>query len=146
MQVLLAPVPCVHLESAASVPNLCNHVAFGTSRQGFRQMIPLGIPVFIYASQPPHHLFKGGVASWTGTLLEIIDAVERGPRSGKHPNPTFRPPTAEATDGPFLAFWEVIGLHQIQSPRALGDFAKTGGGKPFDGMAPQWPVLAELEE
>jgi hypothetical protein len=91
--VLLAPVPAIHLASAARSPNLNDRVAFGTSRPGVEQF-PIGIPVFIYASHPPHALFRRGVASWSGTLGAIVKAVERGARSGKHPDPSVRPLTA----------------------------------------------------
>ena len=144
MQVMLAPVPCIHLESVGGNPKLNARVAFGTSRSGVDQF-PIGIPVFIYASQPPHAFFRPGVASWSGTLGAIVKAVERGVRSGKHPDPSVRPATAEATDGPFIAFWEVLNLRQLSPPCPLSHFVKVGGGKPFEGDVPQWPVLTEFD-
>src|ERR1700693_3484654 len=114
-QVLLAPVPFVHLESAAKVPSLMERVAFGTSRLGFDP--PNGIPVFIYASQPPQALLHRKEASWTGVLGAIAPANKGGPRDGKHPDPSVRPPSTEATDGSgdtaFLCFWEILNLHKL---------------------------------
>lgn len=141
-QVLLAPVPCVHLASAAITPHLSERVAFGSSKTALDQL-PIGMPVFIYTSQPPHRLFQAGVASWTGTLGAIVPAVRSGARSGKHPNPSVRPPTAEAGDEASMYFWEVLGLHHIEAPRPLTAFLKPSGGKPFSGDWPQWPVLVE---
>ena len=143
-QVMLAPVPCVHLESAAR--NSMQNVAFGTSRSGFEQqfnsLIP--IPVFIYASQPlytpqaPHPFFRGGTASWEGTVVNIVKANS----SGKHANPSIRPPSTlieDGGDGPFLLFWEVEGLHKLEKPLTLSKFKWKSGGD-----IPQWPVLAQL--
>lgn len=143
-QVLLAPVPCIHLASATRIPGLMQRVAFGTSRLGIDQ-VPIGLPVFIYASQPPHSLFRRGVASWTGALGAIVKANETGSRSGKHPDPSVRPPSAEANDGPFLFFWEVLDLSNREPPRSLSDFMKKGGGIAFHGDAPEWPTVAWLD-
>jgi hypothetical protein len=149
-QVMLAPVPCVHLASAASTPHLRDRVAFGTNKLGLEDFA-IGIPVFIYASQPlthttpPHPLFRRGAASWSGTLGSIVKAVQVGARSGKHPDPSVRPPTAERNDTPSIQFWEVLGLHQLKPPRPLSHFVNIGGGKLFEGGVPQWPVLAELD-
>lgn len=140
---LLAPVPCVHLESAASIPSLSKRVAFGTSRHGLND-IPIGLPIFIYASQPPHRLFHREVASWTGVLGAIVKADESGRRSGKHPDPSVRPPSAESDDGPFLYFWEVLGLHQLEPHQPLSMFTKESGGT-FKGEVPEWPVLCSLD-
>ncbi len=117
-QVLLAPVPCIHLESATKVGP---RVAFGTNRLGLSQT-PIGLPVFIYASRPPHPLFRPGVFSWTGKLGAIEKAVERGPRSGKHPDPSVRPPTAEAGDTACIEFWEVLDLIKLEKDRPFHDF------------------------
>jgi hypothetical protein len=143
-QVLLASVPSIHLGSVLEIPNLSQLVAFGTSRTGLEN-VPVGTPVFIYASQPPHELYCGAVASWSGSPGAVVRAVEHGPRSGKHSDPSVRPVTAETTDGPFLFFWEVSGLHQLSRHRPLGDFSKVGGGRPFNGSAPQWPSLVQLD-
>jgi hypothetical protein len=136
-EVLLAPVPCVHLESAATMPR----IAFGTSQSTFKQQFEskIGIPVYIYASQPPHHLFSGPAVSWKGELVEIVRANDHG----KHSDPSVRPPSTLANDasgdGPFHFFWEVAGLHQIEK-LSLSKFNWKGGGG-----IPQWPVLAELD-
>lgn len=143
-QVMLAPVPSVHLASAIGVPELRERVAFGTSRMGVDQF-PIGIPVFIYASQPQHPLYKGPVASWWGELGAIVRAVERGARSGKHPDRCVRPLTAEDGDGPFIFFWEVLNLRELQPPRPLKEFKASGSTRPFGGAVPEWPVLADLE-
>ena len=59
---------------------------------------------------------------------------------------SLRPPTAEASDTGFLAFFEVLKLHRLASPRTLAEFTKVGGkGKPYTGDVPQWPVPAELD-
>jgi hypothetical protein len=145
-EVLLAPVPCIHLASATTIPELKQRVAFGTSQHGIVD-VPIGLPVFIYASrpgQPRHPLYRGSFASWIGVLRAIVSANETGRRSGKHPDPLVRPPSTEALkdgDGPFLFFWEVEGLHQIEKPYlSLSKFKWRGGGS-----VPQWPVLAELD-
>jgi hypothetical protein len=141
-QVLLAPVPLVHLESATMVPSLMQRVAFGSSRLGFN--FPMGISVFIYASPSPHALLHRKEASWTGVLGDIVPANETGRRSGKHPDPSVRPPSTEATDGSgdtaFLFFWEILNLHRLEPPRPLRDFKSA-----FHGEVPKWPVLAELD-
>jgi hypothetical protein len=140
VQVLLAPIPCIHLQSAKNA-GLTRRVAFGTSKSGFSDT-PTGLTVFIYASpRPPHHhLFRPGVFSWTGKIGAIVKAVERGPRSGMHPDPSVRPPSAEKEDGAFIEFWEVLDLTELQECRPFGDFR---GGRPFNGRAPEWPVIAE---
>jgi hypothetical protein len=144
-QVLLAPVPCVHLHSASQVPRLAERVAFGSSQSGVPHL-PLGIPVFICASDPgsaPREalgLLRPGWATWGGRLGSIVEAVKDGRRSGQHPDPTVRPPTAEATDTAFFYFWEVEGLQRLSPARRLTEFRS-----PLSGGAPQWPVLAELD-
>ncbi|MBI3198911.1 MAG: hypothetical protein HYZ40_15675 [Rhodospirillales bacterium] len=138
--VVLAGVPCVHLESASSVPGLSASVFFGSSHEAVTPL-PIGVPVFIYASIPPHPLFKPGQYSWTGTLGSVVRAVESGPRAGKCPDPSRRPPTAEGKDGPALYFWEVQGLHQLATPRPLADFKS----KTSINEVPRWPVVAELD-
>jgi hypothetical protein len=142
-QVLLAPVPCDHLDSAMKVPGLSRRVAFGTSKSGLSN-VPIGLPVFIYASQPPHPLFLPGVFSWAGKLGAIVKAVERGPRSGKHPDLSIRPPTAEACDTASMEFWEVLDLAKLEKPRSFREFLTLGGGEPFNGREPQWPIVAQL--
>ena len=138
--VVLAPVPCVHLESANSIPGLAASVFFGSSHEGIDKL-PLGLPVFIYASIPPHPLFKPGQFTWTGTLGSVVRAVAGGPRAGKCPDPARRPPTAEAKDGPFLYFWEVQNLEPLETPRRLGDFKS----KTSINEVPRWPVIAEAD-
>ena len=138
--VVLAPVPCVHLESANSVPGLSASVFFGSSHEA-DPPLPIGVPVFIYASIPPHALFKPGQFSWTGTLASVVRAVASGPRSGKHPDPSRRPPTAEAKDGACLYFWEVRNLEPLETPRRLGDFKS----KTSINEVPRWPVIAEAD-
>ena len=107
-QVLLASVPSIHLGSVLEIPNLSQLVAFGTSRTGLEN-VPVGTPVFIHASQPPHELYCGAVASWSGSLGAVVPAVGHGPRSGKHSDPAVRPVTAETTDDPFLFFLGGLG-------------------------------------
>jgi hypothetical protein len=147
-QVLLAPVPWEHLESAEAVPALSERVAFGSSG-GVVPLTTIGIPVFIYGSQPQHRRFRAGVATWAGTLGAVRRALteeEDRRRAGKHPEPGVRPPSAEAKDGPFIWFFEVLGIQLLASPRRLTEFKKVGGkGKPYTGDVPQWPVLAELD-
>ena len=138
--VVLALVPCVHLASASSTSGLSTSVFFDSSHEA-EPPLPLGVPVFIYASIPPHPLFRPGQFSWTGTLGSVVRAVESGPRSGKCPDATRRPPTAEARDGPFLYFWEVRGLEQLTEPRRLADFKS----KTSINEVPRWPVAAELD-
>lgn len=138
--VVLAPVPCMHLESAGSVPGLSASVFFGSSHEA-DPPLPIGVPVFIYASIPPHALFRPGQYSWTGTLGSVVRAVAGGPRAGKCPDPARRPPTAEAKDGPFLYFWEVQGLEQLETPRGLADFKS----KTSINEVPRWPVVGQLD-
>jgi hypothetical protein len=144
--VVLAPVPCRHLRSAQAVPSLAERVAFASSQSAVPNL-PVGVPVFIYptdtsdATTDDRRLLTPGRASWTGTLGAIVDAVERGRRSGKHPDAGVRPPTAEATDTPVQFFWEVHGLQRTAPGRPLSDFASA---VPI-GNAPRWPVLAELD-
>ncbi len=138
--VVLAPVPCVLLESAMTVPSLGERVAFGTSQPGVPDL-PVGLPVFIYASMGPHGLFRLGQVSWTGTLGAIVPAAKGGARDGKHPDPAVRPPHAEANDKAFLFFWEVLGLHPLSPTRPLHDFKSAV----TLGEAPKWPAVAELD-
>jgi hypothetical protein len=145
MKIVLAPVPCIHLFTASGVPALASRVAFGTS-QPDAPNLPANAPVFICASHPEGappealRLLRPGFATWTGTLLRVVRAVDGGRRSGKHEDPSVRPPSAEANDGPFQYFWEVSGLRQLPIPRALGDFHGEG---PM-GNVPRWPIIAEL--
>jgi hypothetical protein len=141
--VFLASVPAEILASAKSVPALGDRVAFGSNKQGL-DAIPIGIEVFIYASQPPHLLFKPGFVTWGGKLGAVVPAVEKGLRSGKHPDPTIRPPAAESDETPALRFWEVLGLKPLAHPIPLSRFKNMSGGKAFGGGAPEWPVLAQL--
>ena len=147
-QVLLAPVPWEHLEAAETMPSLSDRVAFGSS-SGVVPTLPIGIPVFIYGSQPTHPRFRPGLATWAGKLGAIVRAVhedEDRRRAGKHPDPAVRPPTAERNDGPHIWFFEVLGLELLLQPRRLLEFTKVAGkGKPYTGDVPQWPVLAELD-
>src|SRR5688572_2516686 len=109
-------------------PALSERVAFGSDWQGLRRL-PIGIDVYIYASRPGHPLFRPGVASWRGILGAITPAVQLGRRSGKYPDPAIRPPSAEADDDPFMAFWEVLGLRRLEPADQvpLSQFTKEGG-------------------
>lgn len=145
--VLLAPVPCIHLHSAAGVPALRERVAFGSSQAGV-PTLSIGLPVFIVASDPQsattpavRALLCPGWATWGGHLGAVVPAVKTGPRSGQHPEPHVRPPSAEVGDSAFLYFWEVTGLHLLPTPRRISEFKVAA---PF-GDWPRWPVLAELE-
>lgn len=141
--VLLAPVPCKHLESAMTIPALSMRVAFGSSKGGLSRLATPGIQVFIFASQGPHAFYRNGVYTWTGMLGDIVPAVEKGRRSGKHPDSSVRPPTAEAGDSAFTHFWEVSNLSRLEAPRPFFDFFDCS---PFEGRAPEWPILGQLKD
>jgi hypothetical protein len=141
--VFLAPVPASILESAQRVPDLAKLVAFGSNKPDLKSF-PMGLGVYIYVSQPPHRLCKPGYITWGGKLGAIVPAVEKGRRSGKHPNPAVRPPFAESDDTPATLFWEVLGLHLLDKPIPFSLFENVHGGKPFSGGAPEWPTLAVL--
>jgi hypothetical protein len=83
-EVFLAPVPAQIIASALTVPSLTELVAFGSNKAGL-DAITIGVGVYIYASQPPHPLWRAGVVTWGGTLGAIVQAVEHDRRSGKHP-------------------------------------------------------------
>lgn len=142
--VFYAPVPATILESASQVPQLSNRVAFGSNKAGLQTM-PIGIAVYIHASQPPHQLYKANVVTWSGTLGAIVPAVRTGRRSGKHVDSSVRPPFAELEDTAVLDFWEVLGLHPLERPIQFGRFENIEGGLAFGGRAPEWPVLAILK-
>jgi hypothetical protein len=145
-KVILAPVPCLHLHTASSVPALATRVAFGSSQADVPNLPP-GLPVFICASHPEDappealKLLRSGYATWTGKLLGVVRAVDGGRRNGKHEDPTVRPPSAEEKDGPFQYFWEVAGFGLLAKPQGLRDFQAAG---PI-GKAPRWPIVAELD-
>jgi hypothetical protein len=144
-QVLLAPVPWEHLESAEVQPELRERVAFGSSSAQVHSL-SAGIPVFIYGSDHRHKRFRPGIVTWAGTLGAVVKAVQSGPRSGKHPERSVRPPSAEEGDTAFENFFEVLGLQPLAAPRKLAEFTKSNGkGKPFTGDVPRWPVLAYLD-
>ena len=142
--VFLAPVPASILESAQTVPSLVKLVAFGSNKPGL-ELFPIGLDVYIYASQPPHRLCRPGYVTWGGKLGAILPGVEKGRRSGKHPNPSVRPPDAELHDTPATLFWEVLGLHLLDKPISFSRFENVNGGKLFGGGAPEWPTLAVLK-
>lgn len=145
-KVVLAPVPCQHLHSASGVHALRERVAFGSSYAGIASL-PLSVPVFICASHPEGaprealRLLCAGYATWGGTFDAVVRAVDGGRRGGKHERPELRPPSAEATDGPFQHFWEVTGLQPLATRRALADFRASG----YAGEMPRWPIVAELD-
>lgn len=104
------------------------------------------MPIFIYGSDPRHERHVAGTVTWTGYVDRIVPAVEKGPRSGKHPDETIRPMTAEDGDTAFIRFLEVTGIHMLKQRLPLAAFTrKDGKGKPFTGPVPQWPVLACLK-
>ena len=80
--VFYAPVPASILASAQTVPELANRVAFGSNSFGLKDM-PIGVDVYIYASQPPHDLYNPGMVTWTGKLGAIVRAVEGTLISGR---------------------------------------------------------------
>jgi hypothetical protein len=123
-----------------TVPALSTRVAFGSSKTGLATNVAIGLPVFIFASLPPHPLYRNGAYTWTGMLGAVAPAVESGSRSGKHPDPGVRPPTAEEGDTAFTHFWEVLGLTRLDRPRPFADFFDC---KPFEGKAPEWPVVGQ---
>jgi hypothetical protein len=59
-QVVLAPVPWVHLESIEKEPHLKQRVAFGTSSLAVTDEYT-GLPIFIYGSEPHHDRYIPGV-------------------------------------------------------------------------------------
>jgi hypothetical protein len=137
---ILAPVPCEHLESAMAFPRLSERVAFGSSHSSVPDL-PVGLDVFVYASQGPHGLFRLAKVSWVGVLGAVVPAVKGGVRSGKHPDRRVRPPTAEDTDKPYLYFWEVLGLRPLEPLRPLRDFKSDT----MVGEVPRWPMVVELD-
>jgi hypothetical protein len=144
-EVFLAPVPAAIIDSALSVPSLSELVAFGSNKAGL-DAIAVGTDVYIYASQPPHSLWRAGVVTWCGTLGGVVPAVETGRRSGKHPNPAARPPLAETDDTAVTHFWEVRNLHRLQHPIPFSRFENADGRKVFGGSAPEWPTVAFLDD
>jgi hypothetical protein len=144
--VVLAPVPCIHLRSAQSVPGLSKRVAFASNQDGVPHL-PIGLQVFIYASDASEasaedrRLLVPGKVSWTGKLGAIVEAVKTGRRAGRHADPSIRPPTAEANDTPVMYFWEVLDLMALVPSRPLSDF-KSAAFPPA--TVPRWPVMAEL--
>jgi hypothetical protein len=144
-QVVLAPVPWIHLESIAKEPHLKSRVAFGTSSPAVSQEYA-GLRIFIYGSGPDHKRHIRGVVAWTGMVDKIERAVERGRRAGKHPDSTIRPLTAEDGDSAFISFLEVTGITLLERPLPFSRFTKANGkSKPFTGLVPQWPVLAYFD-
>ena len=145
-KVILAPVPCWHLHTASGIPNLSERVAFASSQPDLKSL-PIGAPVFICASHPEGappealRLLRPGYASWTGVLHDVVDAEDGGRRSGKHRDPSVRPPSAEENDTPVQYFWEVSGLRRLTPPRRLADFQSNG---PM-GESPRWPIVVELD-
>jgi hypothetical protein len=104
-----------------SDPRLSERAAFGSSHSGVPDL-PVGLEVFVYASQGPHRLFRLAGVSWVGVLGGIVHAAKAGVRRGKHPNPKVRPPIAEATEKAHLYFWEILGLRPLHPMRPLRDF------------------------
>jgi hypothetical protein len=139
-EVILAPVPAVHLASALTVPALSERVAFGSSSSSW-STLPIGLEVFIYVSGPPHGLYKGFVATWHGKLSGRTAAVSHGPESGMHPDASLRPPTAEASDTAFLGFFEVDKLRALAKPIPLKQFKSAS----LSGLGvPEWPMVSWL--
>jgi hypothetical protein len=143
--VFLAPVPASILASAQGMPNLAQRVAFGSNKPGLDQ-IPIGVDVFIYASQPPHPLCKAGYVTWGGKLASVLPAVKSGRRSGKHPDPNVRPPFAESDDTPVSHFWEVLGLHLLPEPIPMTRFKNASGGKVFSRGRSRMALACDADE
>jgi hypothetical protein len=144
--VLLAPVAAEIIASAIARPRLLEEVAFAARRK--IADLWTGMPVYIYAApdfSPFHPLLRHGVATWAGTLVKIVPAVSTGPRRAMHPDPSMRPPFAEAYDyRDARSFWHVAGLAPLTEPIPLVRFRDENGFPIFDGLPPQCMSRATL--
>ena len=136
-QVILAPVPSVHLEFLAASERSRTRVAFGTSSSSLNT-VPEGQPLDIYASNPPSPLYRGFFASWQGTFDRLVPAVVGGMRDGQCPDESIRHPTAECSDTAFKLLFEVSNLSPLKPPISLRNFQISG--KPLKAI-PWWPML-----
>ena len=121
-------------------PRFSERVAFGSSHSGVPDL-PIGLEVFVYASQGPHRLFRLARVSWVGVLGAVVPAVKDGRRSGRHPDPRVPTPSVEGRGAPFRYFWEILGLRPLHPMRPLRDFKSDT----LVGELSRWPMVTELD-
>jgi hypothetical protein len=126
---ILAPVPCLHLESAERINS--RRIAFGTDATNFffangKVKIPKGLRVLIYASRKSEgaeHLFVKGRATFEARFENWLLAD----KTGKHPVPDERA-ASTVSDTPFEGFWVVSSIRRLPKKQWV-DFSKL---KAFD--------------
>ncbi|MDQ0512582.1 hypothetical protein [Ancylobacter amanitiformis] len=139
-EVILAPVPLVHLESALAIA-AGRRVAFSTSQASFPPQWE-GRHVFFYASASG---YAGGSADigkvpFRGVLVRHLPSS-----SGFYGGDAVRP-ASTATDNASLAFFEVADFEKLAKPLLIGQFAKADGGKYAAGFTPRRPIASRLPE
>jgi hypothetical protein len=136
---LLAPVPNVHLESAAR--HRLDPVAFGSEAWDILKQLPWdgdnSIPVLIYESMAdaiPYVTWRGTFAGWIDPAKMSLAALAR-----------LRPPSTQ--DEPLWGmYWKVGGLRRLPTAEwlAIAKLTKRdGSGSLKEKFVPEGPILIQ---
>jgi hypothetical protein len=145
-RIILAPVPCLHLESALRLNS--RRIAFGTDATHFfveNEEIKKGIRVLIYASRKSAgaaHLFVKGCTTFEATFETWLQADIK---TGKHPVPDERAPSM-VTDTPFEGFWVVSAFRKLPKEQWV-DFSTLkamDSDQPLKMLFPRGPMVVQV--
>ena len=138
----LAPVPCIHFQSALEMIKRGSVVAFGTNKFPLDDVPPRTRVLFYISATgsetdpdarrlhvPPHQVtFEGVFVTYTSAKRD------------KHPNPEIRPPSAFSTDDAWANFYEVERIREIERPVFLRHL-RWAGNKSKVEMPPRGPGI-----
>lgn len=141
---LLTPVPEMHLNAGLGVCAATGFVVFGSDAgmtlSELRQLVDPehAADILFYGS----HTHNGGppAATFRGRFVDYDGAVAGKAKASwtKH-----RPPTTE-TDGPWLSFYLVSGLHKLETPVPISSLTKRGNkGKLAKNFVPEGPLIID---
>jgi hypothetical protein len=145
--IILAPVPCVHLESALQLRS--ERIAFGTDSTDFfpekgERKVWKGLRVLIYASRKSAgaaHLFVKACATFEATFETWLLADI----TGKHPISDERA-ASTVTDTAFKGFWVVSAFRRLPEDQWV-DFSKLkaqDSNQPLKILFPRGPMLVQI--
>jgi hypothetical protein len=138
-EVVLTPVPLVHLVGGEEVCRRQDQVAFGSNAWEVMRRIEEGMPVLIYASHSADAL--GPVVTWTAVFDEYVEA---GGSASLRRIRRFRPRSVDGEEADWAGYYLVHGLRRLARALPIDDLRKQHGSWFSRRFVPEGPIIASL--
>jgi hypothetical protein len=138
-EVVLTPVPLVHLVNGEEICRRQGQVAFGSNAWEVMRRIEAGMAVLIYASHSAEAL--GPVVTWTAVFDEYVEA---GGSASLRRIRRFRPPSADGEEADWAGYYLVHGLRRLAEPLPIDGLRKLDGSRFSRRFVPEGPIIASL--